>query len=547
MRPQKILLYPIVFVLVILMAACSAIPGIEGPPGDDQQPTLPPPATATQGPENTTEPPAPEPDELHAALADYLQVPLEDVYYTMDQYQDGYIMGTLSSGEYYFGAEPGGSWQIVYVGEGPPPCSAVEDFPFDLVTECLDESGSVVIRSDDDVTLIGLALSNWLGEPFQDLGYLLQENTGVHAKGLIANGYFLATRDDAENWVVVYDGQGTPSCDLIDPFDFPYEMVPECLGADNQVVIRVGKPTTIAAALAVHLRMPLEAVKYEIDRESVSHARGTLPGGAYFLAAREADGTWVVVYDGQTVPTCIEIEPYDFPTSYAPECVDSLGNLVTLGPGGIPTPTPVAAATPVVEVTPDPNLPAGPPTWTDTFGSANSWFLYEDDYVSFDVVNGQAVLQAFTDDSWDGWMLSWPDLDDFYLEGQFRFDEDCTGLDRAGLVARQIKPEEDGGYVGYLFGVSCDGRYSLRKWDGEAFTTLVPWTTSDLIVIDPDEPLSIGLLAEGIEFTMYVDGRKLGEAEDASYSGGKMGLFVASANTEDLTVLVDEVSYWNLP
>ena len=373
----------------------------------------------------------------------------------------------------------------------------------------------------------------------------MQENTGTHAQGMIGNGYFLATRDAADNWVVVYDGQGTPACNLIDPFNFPYEMVPECLGPDNQAVIRLGKPTTIAAALAVHMVIPLEAVKFEVTQESSSHARGTLPGGAYFLAARESDGTWVVVYDGQTVPTCADIEPYNFPTTYAPECVDALGNLVKLGTSGGIAATPIP--TPVAGITPDPNLPGDPPTWTDTFGSADSWFLYEDDYVSFSVENGQAVLRALTEDSWDGWMLSWPDLDDFYLEGKFRFDEDCSGLDRAGLVARQVKPEEDSSYVGYLFGITCDGRYSLRKWDGEAFTTLIPWTASDLIVIDPDEPLAIGLLAEGIELKMYVDGRKLGEVEDASYSGGKMGLFVAAANTEDFTVLVDEVSYWNLP
>jgi hypothetical protein len=503
--------------------------------------------TATPEPLKTTQPELPGVDALQDALADHLELPARAFQYTIEQSKESFVLGTLSTGGYFLARETAGTWTIAYEGEGSPACSAVEDFPFDLVSGCLDETGVLVIRAEDDVTLIGLALSNWMGVPFQELGYLLQENTGVHAKGLIANGYFLATRDAAENWVVVYDGQGSPACDLIDPFNFPYEMVPECLDANNQVVIRVGKPTTIPAALAVRLAIPLEAVQYEIDRESSSHVRGTLPGGAYFLAAKETDGTWVVVYDGQTVPTCVEIEPYNFPVAYAPECVDSLGNLVTLGSGGSPTPTPNLVATPIVGPTPDPSLPDGPPDWIDTFGNANSWFLYEDEYVSFSVENGQAVLQAITADSWDGWMLSWPDLDDFYLEGQFRFDEDCAGLDRGGLVARQINPEEDGGYVGYLFGISCDGRYSLRKWDGEAFTTLVPWTESDLIVIDPDEPLTIGLLAEGIEFKMYVNGRKLGETEDASYSGGKMGLFVASANTEDFIVLVDEVSFWNLP
>jgi len=44
-------------------------------------------------------------------------------------------------------------------------------------------------------------------------------------------------------------------------------------------------------------------------------------GGAYFTAAK-VDNEWICVYDGQSQPTCEQIEPFDFPKSLVPECLN---------------------------------------------------------------------------------------------------------------------------------------------------------------------------------------------------------------------------------
>jgi hypothetical protein len=50
-------------------------------------------------------------------------------------------------------------------------------------------------------------------------------------------------------------------------------------------------------------------------------------GGAYFIAAKK-NGIWVVVYDGQSTPTCKQLISYVFPASMVPECQGADGNIV---------------------------------------------------------------------------------------------------------------------------------------------------------------------------------------------------------------------------
>ena len=129
-------------------------------------PTLPPPPTPTPIQTGPSGPEVPGTDALQTALAAHLGLAPETFQYTVDQSQDGFVLGTLSAGGYFLATEKAGAWTIVYDGEGTPACSAVEAFPFDLVTECLDETNNIIIRAEDDQTLIGLALSNWLGYTF---------------------------------------------------------------------------------------------------------------------------------------------------------------------------------------------------------------------------------------------------------------------------------------------------------------------------------------------------------------------------------------------
>ena len=64
-----------------------------------------------------------------------------------------------------------------------------------------------------------------------------------------------------------------------------------------------------------------------------SHAKGGIReysavGGAYWIAAKVGN-EWIAVYDGQAQPSCELIAPYNFPTTMVPECLDSLGQVVT--------------------------------------------------------------------------------------------------------------------------------------------------------------------------------------------------------------------------
>lgn len=50
-------------------------------------------------------------------------------------------------------------------------------------------------------------------------------------------------------------------------------------------------------------------------------------GGAYFIAAKVSGG-WIVVYDGQSTPTCSQLDQYQFPVSLAPQCMTTSGKVI---------------------------------------------------------------------------------------------------------------------------------------------------------------------------------------------------------------------------
>lgn len=50
---------------------------------------------------------------------------------------------------------------------------------------------------------------------------------GIRFEGEIGGGMWLAFKQ-GDDWIIVYDGHGTISCGVVDPYGFPAEMVPEC-------------------------------------------------------------------------------------------------------------------------------------------------------------------------------------------------------------------------------------------------------------------------------------------------------------------------------
>ena len=242
------------------------------------------------------------------------------------------------------------------------------------------------------------------------------------------------------------------------------------------------------------------------------------------------------------------VAPGTAPTVAPPTSVPSAQTTPTELPES-PTPILTATETPQASPTPtglpsDPRTSLGNPDFSDSFQSGENWPLYEDKHVSFEVNNGMLRMRALNPDYWDGWMLSWPVITNFYLE-MTTAAKSCSGLDRYGMMARATKTDQ--GYIGFLFGVSCDGRYSLRSWDGKKYTILIDWTTSDKIKAGSEQSNRIGFLADGRKLAFYANGNLLAEMRDDTYNDGRFGVFVGAANTPRFTVNVEEISYWELP
>jgi hypothetical protein len=171
---------------------------------------------------------------------------------------------------------------------------------------------------------------------------------------------------------------------------------------------------------------------------------------------------------------------------------------------------------------------------------AQNWPIYTDDHVGFEVKDGQMVLTAFNPDFYNGWMLSWIEPMDFYLEITGTHGA-CSGRDRFGVVFRA--PD---GNSGYLFGFSCDGRYSLWYWNGKEETDLVDWKSDSFILAGEGKTNRLGVLADGSRIALYANGNLLTEIQDSTSGQGGVGLFVGAVETENYMARVDELAYWNL-
>jgi hypothetical protein len=211
-----------------------------------------------------------------------------------------------------------------------------------------------------------------------------------------------------------------------------------------------------------------------------------------------------------------------------------------------PTSTPSSSPTPLASATllsGDPKAQLGNPSWRDPFNSGGNWPLGEDQFTRAEVEDGRLVMTGLT--TTDGWRLSWPRVQDFYIEMTVE-TEDCSGSDHYGLIVRV--PDLDEANQGYLFGFTCDGRYSLRAWDGETMTSLIRATSSSAVQAGSDKTNRMGLLADGDRLTLYANGVKLAEIEDDTFDEeGNFGIFVGSRQSDDFTIRVDEIAYWENP
>ena len=118
----------------------------------------------------------------------------------------------------------------------------------------------------------------------------------------------------------------------------------------------------------------------------------------------------------------------------------------------------------------------------------------------------------------------------------------CQAEDRFGLFFRT--PDN---LSGYLFGLTCDGRYSMTAWDGQTTTVLVEPTANPAIVSGAGQPNRLGVVAAGGAYALYANGTLLQVLQDYSFTeAGRLGYFVRAASESGFTVQYDSLAVWLL-
>lgn len=317
-----------------------------------------------------------------------------------------------------------------------------------------------------------------------------------------------------------------------------------------------GEVTAITAADGLYLFNGLAAGEYcvSIDPESEVNASVLPPGIWTYPASTSQLGVigQLVALDVDDVRSDVYfawdyllLPPYAPVATQTPVVEETAGPTPTTEPSVTPTATitPTPLATPTLGAS-DPRASLGDPTWEDDFADASDWAIYEDDHVRFEVADDKLAMTAFNADFYNGWLLSWQKDDNFYIDATGTA-ETCAGRDSFGLMFRASASDQ--GYIGYLFGISCDGRYSLRSWDGEVMSKIIDWTPSSALASGSEQTHRLGVWAQGNELNLYAQGELLTTVTDTTHGEGLFGVYISAAQTSNFKTKVDEYQYWDLP
>jgi hypothetical protein len=195
----------------------------------------------------------------------------------------------------------------------------------------------------------------------------------------------------------------------------------------------------------------------------------------------------------------------------------------------------------------DPRTTLGNPTSADPMDNPDKWTwpVGKDNFTNNGFEDGHMWLTGLT--TKPGWIISTIHIDDAYIEETVKTGG-CSGTDNYGIIFRV--PVLRTADRGYLFAISCDGKYSIWAWDGRVGpngtrTVLIDWKASKHINTGSNQTNRVGVWAQDNSLVLYVNGAKLGETKVTTYSQGYLGVFVNPDVTKNFTVNVLEMKYWN--
>jgi hypothetical protein len=217
---------------------------------------------------------------------------------------------------------------------------------------------------------------------------------------------------------------------------------------------------------------------------------------------------------------------------------------VTITPSPFPTRTPFPSITPT-RSTQKPGEGLGDPTWIDEFETDDYWTLFDDECFKTDISGGKYIQTTKRVPAGACWEVTWPRIQDYYLETIARVPGGCEERDRYGIYFRGVDTQR-----GYLFGITCKGEYWLSFWNSKTSTreTLIDFTVDDKIKFGEGSANKLGIQTSGDRILLYVNDSLLAEVYDNTYTQkGLIGLFIGAEETDGFTVKYDYLAYWTEP
>jgi hypothetical protein len=192
-------------------------------------------------------------------------------------------------------------------------------------------------------------------------------------------------------------------------------------------------------------------------------------------------------------------------------------------------------------------LTLGTPSFVETFTNGSSFGLkspYTDDAITMSVSGGSLLMESSRLKGGIRWRLTYLTPRNLYLEGTFK-TVSCSGTDFYGILARS--PDYTSG-VGYYFGISCDGKYSLMRYDGSDPLPLIDWTPDSAILAGENQENRIGMMLTEDQISLYINGKLIQKAtNDVITQKGYYGVFQSAVENPDMTVAVEEINEWDRP
>lgn len=180
------------------------------------------------------------------------------------------------------------------------------------------------------------------------------------------------------------------------------------------------------------------------------------------------------------------------------------------------------------------------PILTDDFRRDRGlWPMESDENATFAYVDRAFEIEVLKE-NWLASSVTKQEVSDFYAEVDAAL-VDGPSASEFGLAFRYNDAENF-----YLYAVTGEGSYSLWKLVANEWEAVVDWTETEALLTDAEAVNRLAVLAQGPTITLLANDTVLTQAEDDTFSAGRIALAVGTFDEAGAVVAFDNFDLWEI-